>query len=116
MAHPEVDPAGRHRIDLETGRARILAGADVIADSDRAVLLSETGYPVRAYIPREDIRAAIEPSDKTSFCPFKGNASYWTVGGAENAAWSYEDPKPEVEAIRGHLAFYPDRLTVEIDS
>ncbi len=116
MAHPEVDPAGRHRIDLTTGRARVLAGADVIADSNRAVLLSETGYPMRAYIPREDIRTAIEPSDRTSFCPFKGDASYWTVGGAENAAWSYEDPKPEVEAIRGHLAFYPDRVTVEIGS
>jgi uncharacterized protein (DUF427 family) len=116
MAHPEVDPAERHRIELKTGRARILHGADVIADSDRAVLLSETGYPVRAYIPREDIRAPIERSERTSFCPFKGDASYWTVGGAENVAWSYEDPKPEVEAIRGHLAFYPDRVTVGIDS
>lgn len=104
-----------HRIDIDTpGRARILAGDQLVAQTDRAVLLSETGYTVRAYIPREDVRATIEPSDKRSFCPFKGNASYWTVDGVEDVAWSYEDPKPGVEAIRGLLAFYPDRVTVEV--
>ena len=103
-----------HQIDLMLGRARVLAGDEVIAHSDRAVLLAETGYPVRAYIPRDDIQASIEPSDKTSYCPFKGNASYWTVAGIENAAWSYEDPKPKVVQIRGHLAFYPERVNVEV--
>jgi uncharacterized protein (DUF427 family) len=113
MAHPDVDPQSTHRIEIETGPARVLAGDELIADTDRAVLLSETGYPVRAYIAREDIRVPVEPSDKTSFCPFKGDASYWTVAGLENVAWSYEEPKPEVGAIRGRLAFYPDRVTVE---
>jgi uncharacterized protein (DUF427 family) len=103
-----------HRIDLARGRARILAGDQLIAETDDAVLLSETGYPVRAYIAREDIKLPIEPSDKTSFCPFKGDASYWTVAGVENGAWSYEQPKPEVEPIRGRLAFYPDRFTIEL--
>jgi len=105
-----------HRIEIGSSpaRARIVAGGEVIADTERALLLHETGHAVRAYIPREDIGAAVEPSDKTSFCPFKGHASYWTVGGVENAAWSYEDPKEQVEAIRGRLAFYPDRVTVEI--
>lgn len=102
-----------HLIDITPGRARILAGDELIAETDDAVLLSETGYPVRAYIRPEDVRAPIEPSEKTSFCPFKGNASYWTVGGLQDVAWSYEDPKPEVEAIRGRLAFYPDRVTIE---
>jgi uncharacterized protein (DUF427 family) len=113
MAHPQVDPDSTHRIDIEHGPARILIGDQVIAETDRAVLLSETGYPVRAYVAREDIRAPIEPSDKTSFCPFKGDASYWTVAGIEDVAWSYEDPKDGVEEIRGRLAFYPDRVTVE---
>jgi uncharacterized protein (DUF427 family) len=113
MGHPEVRPDSTHRIDIDTGPARILIGDEVIAQTDNAVLLSETGYPVRAYIAREDIRAPVEPSDKTSFCPFKGDASYWTVAGIENVAWSYEEPKPEVEAIRGRLAFYPARVTVE---
>jgi uncharacterized protein (DUF427 family) len=113
MAHPQVDPDSTHRIDIEHGPARILIGDQLIAETQRAVLLSETGYPVRAYIAREDIRAPIEPSAKTSFCPFKGDASYWTVAGIEDVAWSYEEPKAEVEAIRGRLAFYPDRVTVE---
>ena len=114
MAHPQVQPDSTHRIDIEFGPARILAGGEVIAETDRAALLAETGYPVRAYIAREDIRAPIEPTDKTSHCPFKGDASYWTVAGIENVAWSYEDPKAGVEAIRGRLAFYPDRVTVDI--
>jgi len=113
MAHPQVDPDSTHRIDIEHGPARILIGDEVIAETEQAVLLSETGYPVRAYIAREDIRAPIEPSEKTSFCPFKGDASYWTVAGLEDVAWSYEDPKAGVAAIRGRLAFYPDRVTVE---
>jgi uncharacterized protein (DUF427 family) len=103
-----------HRIDLKPGRARILAGDEVIAETENAILLHETGYPVRAYIPREDIQTSVDPSAKTSFCPFKGDASYWTIGGRENAAWSYEEPLDEVEAIRGRLAFYPDRFTVEV--
>jgi uncharacterized protein (DUF427 family) len=77
------------------------------------VLLSETGYPVRAYIAREDIRAPIEPSEKTSFCPFKGDASYWTVAGSRTSPGRMRSPKAGVEAIRGRLAFYPDRVTVE---
>jgi uncharacterized protein (DUF427 family) len=95
---------------------RVLAGGAVIADSERALLLHETGHAVRAYIPREDISAAVEPSPKTSHCPFKGDASYWTVAGVESAAWSYEEPKDDVGQIRGLLAFYPDRVTVEIGS
>jgi uncharacterized protein (DUF427 family) len=113
MAHPQVDPDSTHRIDIEHGPARILVGDELIVDTQDAVLLSETGYPVRAYVAREDIRAPIEPSEKTSFCPFKGDASYWTVAGIEDVAWSYEDPKAGVEEIRGRLAFYPDRVTVE---
>ena len=118
MAHPQVEPDRVHSIEIEPspGRARILAGDTVIADTERALLLHETGHPVRAYIPREDIAAPIEPSDKRTFCPFKGDASHWNVAGVENAAWSYEEPKAEVDAIRGRLAFYPDRVTVEIGS
>jgi uncharacterized protein (DUF427 family) len=105
-----------HRIEIEPApaRARIVApSGEEIAVTERALLLHETGHAVRAYIPREDVSAPIEPSDRTSHCPFKGDASYWTVGGVEDAAWSYEDPKPDVAAIRGLLAFYPDKVTVE---
>jgi uncharacterized protein (DUF427 family) len=108
-----------HRIEIEPSpaHARIVApGGEVIAETQRALLLHETGHAVRAYIPREDISAPVEPSSKTSHCPFKGDASYWTVAGVENAAWSYEEPKADVAQIRGLLAFYPNLVTVEIGS
>jgi len=108
-----------HRIEIEPSpaHARIVApGGEVIAETQRALLLHETGHAVRAYIPREDISAPVEPSSKTSHCPFKGDASYWTVAGVENAAWSYEEPKADVAQIRGLLAFYPHLVTVEIGS
>jgi len=107
-----------HRIDVHPSsrRVRILAGDKVIVDTDRAVLLFETGMPPRAYIARRDIQAAIEPSQKRTFCPYKGEALHWTVAGVEDAAWSYEYPRPESDGIAGLLAFYPDRVVVEIAS
>jgi uncharacterized protein (DUF427 family) len=108
-----------HRIEIDSSpaHARIVApGGEVIAETERALLLHETGHDVRAYIPREDIIAPIEPSSKTSHCPFKGDASYWTVAGVENAAWSYEEPKADVAQIRGLLAFYPHLVTIETGS
>jgi uncharacterized protein (DUF427 family) len=107
-----------HRIDVHPSsrRVRILAGDELIADTDRAVLLFETGLPPRAYIARRDIRAAIEPSQKRTVCPYKGEAGHWTVAGVEDAAWSYEYPRPEADGIAGLLAFYPDRVVVEIAS
>jgi uncharacterized protein (DUF427 family) len=107
-----------HRVDVHPSsrRVRILAGDDVIADTDRAVLLFETGLPPRAYIAPRDVRAAIEPSATRTVCPHKGEASHWTVAGVEDAAWSYEYPRHEAYGIAGLVAFYPDRVTVEIAS
>jgi uncharacterized protein (DUF427 family) len=105
-----------HRIDVlpSSRRVRVLHGDEVIADTDRAVLLFETGLPPRAYVARRDIRGAIEPAERRTFCPYKGHARYWTVGGAEDAAWSYEYPRPEADGIAGLLAFDPEKVTVEI--
>jgi uncharacterized protein (DUF427 family) len=107
-----------HRIDVHPSsrRVRILAGDQVIADTDRAVLLFETGVAPRAYIARRDIRAQIEPSEKRTVCPYKGEARHWTVAGVEDAAWSYEYPRPEASGIAGLIAFYPERVVVEIAS
>ena len=100
-------PAGR-RLVARTADGRVLA------QSDRARLLHETGAPVRTYFPREDVRLdVLTRSEHSTHCPFKGDASYWTVAGLGDVAWSYEDPKPEAERIRGMIAFYPDRATVE---
>ena len=64
--------------------------------------------------PRADVRGPIEPGDKRTFCPDKGEARYWNVGGVADTAWSYEFPRPEATGIAGHLAFDPERVEVQI--
>jgi uncharacterized protein (DUF427 family) len=105
-----------HRIDVlpSSRRVRITAGDEVLADTGRALLLFETGLPPRAYVPRADVRAPIEPAEKRTVCPYKGEARYWDVGGVAEAAWSYEYPRPESTGIAGHLAFDPERVDVRI--
>ena len=96
-------------------RVTVRLGGEVIAESDRAVLCEETGHGAVYYIPMADTRANLfRPTATRSYCPFKGEASYWSVsaGGADarDAAWSYDLPYDEAEPIRGHLAFYPNRV------
>jgi len=96
-------------------RVRVMLGGKVIADSRRALTLREASLPPVQYIPREDADLALlTRTDHTTHCPYKGDASYFTVsvGGrtAENAVWSYEQPFPAVAAIAGRLAFYPERV------
>ena len=84
----------------------------------KAVELTEGSYAPVIYFPRDDIAMAfLDKSDKTSHCPHKGDASYYTIqaksGPITDAAWSYEIPINGLEAIAGHLAFYTDRVTVE---
>ena len=98
-------------------RIRVTAGDIVIAESAKALTLKEAKYPAVQYLPREDANMALlERTERTTHCPYKGDASYWTITMdgdlAENAAWSYEDPFPAVEAIRGRLAFYPNKVEV----
>jgi uncharacterized protein (DUF427 family) len=102
-------------------RVRVRAGAAVIAETERAVILSETGHPNRIYVPAEDVRQELlRASETRTHCPYKGWASYWTVAvdGAEyaDAAWSYEEPFPESLQVRGHLCFdlAGDEVEVEV--
>lgn len=106
-----------HPITFEPSsqRVRVLFGGAVVADTRRALVLREASYPPVFYIPREDAdMARFERSDRHTHCPYKGEASYFTIAAdgarAENAVWSYEDPLPAVGAIKDHLAFYPDRV------
>jgi uncharacterized protein (DUF427 family) len=90
-----------------------------LAESDRPVLLDETGLPTRYYLPREDIRTdLLRPTDTAAHCPFKGDASYWSaqVDGQtyQDVVWSYEKPIPEAEAITGLMCFYPERVELTI--
>jgi uncharacterized protein (DUF427 family) len=91
---------------------RVSIGGQVVAESERALLLDETGHPERIYVPREDVTAPVEPGDKRSHCPWKGDASWWNVAGAANVAWSYDDPKDRVSEIRGHLSFRGDDVKI----
>jgi uncharacterized protein (DUF427 family) len=104
-----------HPITLETDpqRVRVTFDGIVVAESTRALLLREANYPPVAYIPRQDANMALLlRTDRKTRCPYKGEASYYSVRAygrlAENAVWSYEQPLADVAEIAGHLAFYPD--------
>jgi uncharacterized protein (DUF427 family) len=110
-------PGPDHPIDVEPNRnrVRVVVDGEVVADTTRALTLHESTYKPVFYIPREDVRMALfERTDHTTHCPYKGDASYYTlrIGDrvAENAAWSYEAPYPTLRAIAGKLAFYPQRV------
>ncbi len=101
------------------GHWSVRAGGAVIGESSNALELVEGGYPPVIYFPREDIAMAfLDATDKSTHCPQKGDASYFSVvtksTTLENVAWSYETPKEEVARIKDHLAFYTDGdVTVE---
>jgi uncharacterized protein (DUF427 family) len=96
-------------------RVRVIFAGQTIVDSTNVRLLHETGIPPVHYFPMSDVRAELlEPSTQRTVCPFKGEASYWSlvVDGrrADDAVWGYEDPLPERSDIKGHVAFYRDRM------
>jgi uncharacterized protein (DUF427 family) len=106
-----------HRVDVRrTSRpVRIEVDGDVVAETTRARLLFETSLPMRFYLPREDARVALRPGSWQTHCPYKGHASYWSLDGRENVAWSYERPLPEVGAIAGLVAFWDEQVDVVFD-
>ena len=96
-------------------RVVISVAGRVVADTDNALTLREADYPAVQYIPREDVDfSQLERTDHATYCPYKGECSYYSVpaGGEKsvNAVWTYEDPYPAVAQIKGHVAFYPDRI------
>jgi uncharacterized protein (DUF427 family) len=116
--HPR-DPY--HRVDVRRSErpVRIEIGGEVVAETTRARMLAETSLPLRFYLPREDVRAELHPSPRRTYCPYKGEASYWSVdaGGRrhENLGWSYERPLPDVSAITGLVAFWDEVVDVFVD-
>ncbi|TRV78483.1 DUF427 domain-containing protein [Streptomyces sp. 130] len=102
-----------HRITVEPGaeHVRVVHDGLLLAESRRPLVLRETGCPVRYYLPPEDVRTELlTPSDTRTHCPFKGDASYWSLPGAADLAWVYEEPKAGVEAVRDHFCFYETEL------
>ena len=110
-------PGPDHPITIEPSTARILVslGGQVVADTRDALVLREGKYPAVNYIPRKDVdMTLLVRTDHSSYCPFKGDASYYSIpsGGerSNNAIWTYEAPYAAVAAIKDHVAFYPDRV------
>ena len=117
-------PGPDHPISFEAAmrRARAAFANHVIADTEEAVILREASYPAVYYFPKDDVEMSFfAQTNHHTHCPYKGDASYWSalIDGqiAENVAWSYEDPFPSAMAIKGMIAFYPDRVEVyEVDA
>ena len=91
-------------------RARATVRGQVLAESSRALVMRETGYPPRIYFPKTDARMSLaQATAHKTHCPFKGDAAYWSfsVGSEtlENVAWGYPDPLPSVSLIAGHISF-----------
>jgi uncharacterized protein (DUF427 family) len=114
----------QHRVETRPASAhvRVAYKGELIADTRAAVELHEsygagrkTVAPVVYYIPRKDVRMdRLVRTTHSTHCPFKGDASYFSLkGGEDNAVWSYEQPYDEMSAIRDHLAFYPDKFSIE---
>jgi uncharacterized protein (DUF427 family) len=110
-----------HRVDVRRSSrpVRVLLGDAVLAETDRPLLLSETGLPNRFYIPAGDVRQdLLEPSDTHTVCPYKGTASYWSITAdgrkLADAVWSYPQAEGDASAVSGYLSFRHDDLTVEV--
>ena len=103
-----------HRVDARRSSRRIEVRSDgqVLARSERPVVVAETGVPLRFYLPREDVAAELRPSGTTRTCPYKGRASYWSLDGVEDAACSYEEPLESMLTARGRVCFDPGKVEV----
>jgi uncharacterized protein (DUF427 family) len=111
-----------HQLQLHTEprRVEVLVDATVVASSDRTVVLEETGLPPRYYFPRDDVHLEfLEATPTETVCPFKGQASYWTVrtpsGEHRDLAWGYEHPLDSVADIAGRVCFYSEKSDTRID-
>jgi len=107
-----------HRIDIRRTARRLTvhAGDRPVADTTQPLVLFESGFAPRWYVPTQDVVAeALVPVTRQTFCPYKGLCSYYDVAGVSRAGWSYHEPYREVDRIADHISFEPDKVTVTID-
>jgi uncharacterized protein (DUF427 family) len=110
-------PGPDHPITVERNPARVIVtvAGRVIADTREALALREATYPAVQYVPRKDVdMSLLERTDHATYCPYKGDCAYFSIpaGGERsvNSVWTYEAPYASVDAIKDHLAFYPNRV------
>lgn len=125
MSHPEIkEPSAGHPITIEPtkGRVQVRVNGELVADTTAALELREATLPVVQYIPMRDVvQDRLTRTNTSSYCPFKGEASYYSVTGAagdtvEDVIWTYEQPYPAVKAIAGHVAFYPNKAEISVSA
>ncbi|BBY39660.1 hypothetical protein MMAN_37940 [Mycobacterium mantenii] len=125
MSHPEIkEPSAGHPITIEPtkGRVQVTVNGELVADSTAALELREATLPAVQYIPIADVvQERLTRTDTTTHCPFKGDASYYSVttsaGDTVNdVIWTYEQPYPAVAAIAGHVAFYPNKADIIVSA
>lgn len=116
-------PGPDHPIEIEpyAGRVRVTFANHTVVDTIAALELREASYPPRYYVPIADVdHSALRPSDTTSWCPYKGQASYYdvidphTLQAVDDAAWHYRTPYPAVGEIAEYVAFYPHKVGLEV--
>jgi uncharacterized protein (DUF427 family) len=114
-------PGPDHPITVtpDTSRVTVTAGGRLLADSTHVLRLQESTYPPRYYFPLADVDTSrLVATDHYTYCPFKGDCSYYSITGigdqGTNAVWTYRAPHPAVAEIADHVAFYPDRVQIEV--
>lgn len=117
-----LEPNAEHPITVTPtrGRVQVRVRGETVADTCAALCLQESNYPAVQYIPMKDVvQDVLTRTDTSSYCPFKGVASYYSVttsAGAtiDDVIWTYEQPYAAVAAIAGYVAFYPDKAEIEV--
>ena len=115
VAHPR-DPFHRIGIVNSSRPVRVEAGNEVLAETTDPCFRFEPPLPVRYYLPPEDVRTdLLRPSDTRTFCAYKGQASYWSLEGQDDLAWSYPEPLREATEVTDRLAFFNERVDIIVD-
>jgi uncharacterized protein (DUF427 family) len=120
-SRPVLEPSQDHPITISPTEAKVIVrvGDTVVAESTSALTLQESTYPAVQYVPMADVTGELTgPTATTSYCPYKGDCSYYSLATADgeitDAVWTYQDPYPAVAEIAGHVAFYPNKVTISV--
>src|SRR5689334_13364857 len=123
MTRQHLEPGPTHPITITPTAARVTVKVDgrTIADTTDAVTLQEASYPAVQYIPFADVDPGVlVKTDTRTYCPFKGDASYYSVRAADreltDVIWTYEHPYPAVAEIKEHAAFYANKVEITVES
>jgi uncharacterized protein (DUF427 family) len=115
ISHPR-DPFHRIEVVPSSRSVRVERDGELLAESTEPYLLFETLLPTRYYLPAGDVAPGVlHPSDTTTTCAYKGQASYWSLAGEPDIAWTYREPRREAADVRGRIAFFNERVDLVVD-